>query len=65
MLFAQCRQNGYIFRLQEYETINSSTVIIYTGYMQVFSYKGPLSPNCQKDSLSPQKIIPLSSSMNL
>lgn len=64
MLLAQCRQNDYTFRLQTYETINSSSVVIFTGYLQIFIITGPLGPNCQNDSISPVKIVPLSTSMN-
>jgi hypothetical protein len=63
MMFAQCKQNDYTFKLQTYETINTSYPIIYTGFLQVFSINGPLGPNCSNDSISPSKVIPISTSM--
>lgn len=64
ILLAACRQNDYTFRLQAYETINSSTPVIFTGYLQIYTLSGPSGPNCEPGVISPVKIVPLSSSMN-
>ena len=56
-----CRQNSATLQLQTFQTINSSLPTIYTGYLQIFSLKGP---SCEPNTYSPMKIIPLSSSMD-
>lgn len=63
IFFAECKQNDFTYKLQTYETINSSMPIIYTGYLQVFAVNGPLGPNCSSGT-SPSKIVPISSPMN-
>lgn len=64
MLFAECKQNEYAFKMSAYEQILSPNAInIYTGFLQVFTMSGPLGPNCSVYSMSPIRVIPISTSM--
>lgn len=56
-----CIQNLPTLKLQSYQTINSTLPVIYTGYLQVFTLKGPM---CSSSIFDAIKIIPLSSSMS-
>lgn len=58
---AECRQNGYKTTLDFYVGAKSSA--IYTGYLQVFTFSGPLGSSCDQKSLSTIRIVPLSTSM--
>lgn len=63
-IFTQCRQNDYSLQLNVYDSIVNNKVSIYTGYLQVFIFNGPLGPNCSTDSISPITVIPVSTSTN-
>lgn len=63
-IFTQCRQNDYNLQLNVYDSIIKNKVSIYTGYLQVFIFNGPLGPNCSTESLSPVRVIPVSTSTN-
>lgn len=64
-LVAECNQNEDILRLQTYERINSTSIVIYTGYLQFYSKYGPTSylATSQIPAFNPIRLLELSNTM--
>lgn len=59
MFITQCRISQIILKIKAYEGFLNKSLTVHTGYLQVFTFSGPMGPNCTNDTISPVKILTL------
>jgi hypothetical protein len=64
-MIAECSQNYHILRLQTYQRLSSDSVVIFTGYLQLFTRYGPTSSygTATIPAYNPIHILKLSNTM--